>query len=292
MLSPATSPATIGRARELEALRSAQVASLLGTPRGVMVAGEAGIGKTRLLADFVEGLPAGVIVARGQCVAMGSITTPFAPLRGLLRDLAASIGALALIEAAGPTGRLLPAVLPELADGPAGEISQEQLHDVVSALLEGVSASAPVVAIVEDVHWADVPTLDLLRSLLHTLRRGQVLVVLSYRTDDVGRGHPLRPFLTEIDRARGVGRVDLARLTGEEATEQVRLIRGDLPEPAELAALVERSDGIPFFVEELLALETGPDDPLPETCASSCSPATRGSRPRRRLCCGSSPREA
>lgn len=265
MLSPATSPATIGRARELEALRVAQAASLLGTPRGVMVAGEAGIGKTRLLADFVERLPDEVIVARGQCVAMGSITTPFAPLRGLLRDFIARIGAPALIEAAGPTGRLLPAVLPELADGPAGEISQEQLHDVVSALLEGVSASAPVVAIVEDVHWADVPTLDLLRSLLHTLRRGQVLVVLSYRTDDVGRGHPLRPFLTEIDRARGVGRVDLVRLTGEEATEQVRLIRGDLPEPAELAALVERSDGIPFFVEELLALETGPDDPLPET---------------------------
>ena len=67
-------------------------------------------------------------------------------------------------------------MLPELAEGPAGEISQEQLHDAVSLLLEELSAAAPLVVIVEDVHWADVPSLDLLRSLLHTLRRGRVLV--------------------------------------------------------------------------------------------------------------------
>lgn len=265
MLSPATSAATIGRARELEALRAAQAASRSGTPGGVVVAGEAGIGKSRLLADFVAGLPSDVVVARGQCVAMGSITTPFAPLRGLLRDLVDRLGASTLMAAAGPTGRLLPAVLPELSAEPAGEISQEQLHDVVSVLLESVSSVTPVVAIVEDVHWADVATLDLLRSLLQTLRRGQLLMVLSYRTDDVGRGHPLRPFLTELDRARGVGRVELARLTGDEAVEQVRQIRGDLPEPDDLSALIERSDGIPFFVEELLALDAAPDEPLPET---------------------------
>jgi DNA-binding NarL/FixJ family response regulator/tetratricopeptide (TPR) repeat protein len=264
MLSPATSPATIGRARELAALRAAHEATLGGRPAGVVIAGEAGIGKTRLLQDFVAGLDA-VAVARGQCVAMGSLATPFAPLRGLLRDLVARFGASAVLEAAGPAGKLLPAVLPELAEGDAGEISQEQLHDAVSLLLERLSADVPLVAIVEDVHWADVPTLDLLRSLLRTLRQGRVLMVLSYRTDDVGRGHPLQPVLVELDRAREVRRIDVRRLTADEVIEQVRWIRGDLPEPEAVAALIERSDGIPFFIEELLALETEPGDPLPTT---------------------------
>ena len=265
MLSPATSPSTVGRARELAALRHAHVAIQGSIPHGVVIAGEAGIGKTRLLDDFTRTLPDDVIVARGQCVAMGSIASHFAPLRGVLRDLVAHFGASALLTAAGPAGRLLPAVLPELAEGPAGEISQEQLHDAVSLLLEELSAAAPLVVIVEDVHWADVPSLDLLRSLLHTLRRGRVLVVLSYRTDDVGRGHPLQPFLVELDRARSVAKVELTRLSSDETLEQVRLIRGAPQDPTAVAALVERSDGIPFFVEELLALDTAPDDPLPST---------------------------
>ncbi|WP_177220274.1 helix-turn-helix transcriptional regulator [Agrococcus baldri] len=255
----------VGRARELAALRQSRAAVEAGTPHGVVIAGEAGIGKTRLLDDFTRTLPDDVVVARGQCVAMGSIASPFAPLRGVLRDLVAHFGADALLTAAGPAGRLLPAVLPELAEGPAGEISQEQLHDAVSLLLEGLSASSPLVVIVEDVHWADVPSLDLLRSLLHTLRRGRVLVVLSYRTDDVGRGHPLQPFLVELDRARSVAKVELTRLSSDETLEQVRLIRGTVPEAGAVAALIDRSDGIPFFVEELLALETGPEDPLPST---------------------------
>jgi DNA-binding NarL/FixJ family response regulator len=264
MLSPATSPATIGRARELTALREAHAATLDGTPSGVVIAGEAGIGKTRLLQDFLAGLD-GVVVARGQCVAMGSLATPFAPLRGLLRDLVARFGASVVLEAAGPGGRLLPAVLPELAEGEASEISQEQLHDAVSLLLERLSAEAPLVAVVEDVHWADVPTLDLLRSLLRTLRSGRVLMVLSYRTDDVGRGHPLQPVLVELDRAREVRRIDVRRLSAEQVIEQVQRIRGELPEPEAVAALIERSDGIPFFIEELLALETEPGDQLPST---------------------------
>nr|NLD39806.1 AAA family ATPase [Actinomycetales bacterium] len=265
MLQPATSPAMVGRAPELEALRRTADASLGGTPRGVVVAGEAGIGKTRLLSSFLSELDPAVIVARGQCVAMGSLAQPFAPLRGLLRDLVSLVGAEALLAAAGPPGRLLPVLLPELAEGDPGEISEEQLHDAVGLLLQNLSQSSPIVAVVEDIHWADVPTLDLLRNLLHTLRRGRVALIVSYRTDDVGRHHPLRPFLLELDRAREVTRIDLARLTAEETAEQVRQILGSRPVHSELEPLVERSDGIPFFVEELLALpgSTGSPGGLP-----------------------------
>ncbi|MEV7528472.1 ATP-binding protein [Agrococcus sediminis] len=264
MLSPATSATAVGRGRELAALRQAMAASLDGTPHGVVIAGEAGIGKSRLLDDFAAGLD-DVAVARGQCVALGSLPAPFAPLRGVLRDLVATFGADALLAADGPIGRLLPAVLPELADGGAPEISQEQLHDAVSLLLEHLSATAPLAVVVEDVHWADLPTLDLLRNLLHTLRRGRVLVVLSYRTDDVDRDGPLPAFLVEVDRARRVARIELSRLAPAEIAEQARLIRGDDLDPEALAALVERSDGIPFYVEELLGLGPGRGPPMPAT---------------------------
>ncbi len=276
MPTPATSPRMVGRGRELLDLQEAHEASLTGVPRGAVVAGEAGIGKTRLLEEFVSAFDPEVVVARGQCVAMGTLGTPFGPVRGVLRDLVRRLGADAVRQAAGPAGHLLGALLPELlatgdqsdgAPGPEGpvEVAQEQLHDLVSHLLTSLSRDAPVVVLIEDLHWADVPTLDLLRSLLVTLREGRLTVVLSYRTDDVGRGHPLRPVVTELGRSRGVVRVDLRRLTPEEAAEQARLIRGVAPDPEELELLVERSEGVPFFVEELLGLDPLDGGPLPET---------------------------
>lgn len=271
MPTPATSPRMVGRGRELLDLQEAHQASLSGLPRGAVVAGEAGIGKTRLLDEFLASLDPDVVVARGQCVAMGTLGTPFGPVRGVLRDLVRRLGVEEVRRGAGPGGHLLGALLPELvaagdqAEGTPVEVGQEQLHDLVSQLLTTLSEAAPVVVLIEDVHWADVPTLDLVRSLLVTLREGRVTVVLSYRTDDVGRGHPLRPVVAELGRSRGVVRVDLARLTAEEAAEQARLIRGTAPDPDELELLVERSEGVPFFVEELLGLDPLDGGPLPET---------------------------
>jgi DNA-binding NarL/FixJ family response regulator len=267
MATPATSPVMVGRHRDLADLREAHLTTLSGAPRVVVVAGEAGIGKTRLLGEFVEGLDPEVVVARGQCVAMGSLGTPFAPVRGVLRDLVAAFGVATVLEAAGPAGHLLAALLPELAtEGtPAGEVAQEQLHDIVGQLLVALSDEAPLVVLVEDAHWADVATVDLLRALVAGLRRGRVTALLSYRTEDVGRSHPMRPFLVELDRDRQVLRLELARLSTTEAAELAQLIRGERPDPRDLALLVERSEGVPFFVEELLGLESLEGGALPET---------------------------
>jgi DNA-binding NarL/FixJ family response regulator len=257
----------VGRDRDLADLREAHLTTLSGAPRVVVVAGEAGIGKTRLLGEFLEGLDPEVVVARGQCVAMGSLGTPFAPVRGVIRDLVSRFGAETVLTAAGPAGRLLSALLPELATegAPAEEVAQEQLHDIVGQLLLALSDRAPLVVLVEDAHWADVATVDLLRALVAGLRRGRVTAVLSYRSEDVGRSHPMRPFLLELDRDRQVLRLELTRLSTAEAAELAQLIRGELPDPRDLALLVERSEGVPFFVEELLGLESLEGGALPET---------------------------
>src|SRR5699024_3222424 len=141
------------------------------------------------------------------------------------------LGAEAVREAAGPAGHVLAGLVPELGrPGDAGgEVAQEQVQDVLGQLLATLGETSPVVVLVEDLHWADPATLDLLRSLLVTLRHGQVTVVVSYRSDDVGRGHPLRPVLAELGRSRVVTRVELGRLSAEEVAEQARLILGERP---------------------------------------------------------------
>ncbi|GAA1179229.1 LuxR family transcriptional regulator [Ornithinimicrobium humiphilum] len=267
MRTPATSPVMVGRDRDLAALHEAHLATTSGAPRGVVVAGEVGIGKTRLLDEFVEGLGDDVVVARGQCVAIGTLGSPLAPVRAVLRDLVGRFGAGSVVEAAGPAGHLLSALVPELAgEGASGEeVAQEQLHDIVGQLVAQLSRRAPLVLLVEDVHWADVATLGLVRSLLATLRDSRALVVLSYRTDDVGRGHPLRPVLLELERDRAVTRLELRRLDTEAAAELALLIRGERLDPAALDLLLERSEGVPFFVEELVGLQGVGVGSLPET---------------------------
>jgi predicted ATPase/DNA-binding CsgD family transcriptional regulator len=253
----ATSPVMVGRELELEALREAQRRSAAGIPRGALVIGEAGIGKSRLLAEFVAGLGDGVVVAQGQCVQMHETPSPLQPIRVLLRELLQHFGAESLLESAGRARPHLQAVLPELTEGPPQPISQTQLHDAVSQLLQRLSERAELTLVVEDVHWADLATLDLLRSLLRTLRHGRVLIALSYRSEEVERQDPVSPLLVDLQRARDVSIVELRRLAPAETAEQVRHIRGDRADDEALAPLVSRSDGVPFFVEELLGLEEG-----------------------------------
>ncbi len=254
MLSPAISPVMVGRSRELEALREAHLASMSGVPRGAVVMGEAGIGKSRLVRDFVATLDDEVVVAWGQCVAA---TVPLAlqPIRSLLRELVARFDPDRLRAAMSTSARLLPAALTGLADDAPDAITQEQLQEAVPALLQGISTIAPLVLVVEDVHWADAASLDLLRSMLRSLRRGRLFVVVTRRSDEVGHDHPSHPFILDLERARDVTRILLQRLTLEQAAAQARAIRGSVLEPEAAARLFARSEGVPFYVEELLAAE-------------------------------------
>ncbi|MET4637962.1 AAA family ATPase [Mycetocola sp. 2940] len=277
MRSPAASPSMIGRESELAHLRAALDDTRKGRPRGVVVSGEAGIGKTRLLEEFLAQASAEAIVLTGQCVDLGAVGAPYAPIKGVLRGLIDQIGPDAVLEAGGPGRSALTALLPELGvhqggDSRSGdgqvdrtEVGPNRLHETVAVVLETVSQRSPVVIVIEDLHWADDATLNLLRFLLRALNRGRILVVLSFRSEDVPRGHPLRSLISELERSRSVSRVDIQRLGREDVRRQVHEILGTLPDDEAFDSVFNRSEGIPFFVEELVGYDETCEGDLPLT---------------------------
>ena len=257
----------IGRSEELGQLLAALARADAATPTAVMVSGEAGIGKTRLLAELVAAAPVGVRVLRGGCVPLTDGLLPYAPIVELLQTLSDDIGREAVLDLAGPDRGILLAFLPS-GDAPAdtatpGGHDQHRLFAALNRLLRRLATTETVLTVLEDLHWADPSTLALLAYLVHGLRQGggRLLLVGSYRSDELPGGHPLRSLLAELDRG-GVGRIELGRLGPAETAAQ---IAGVLNAPTDLALaerMHARCDGNPFLVEEVLA--AGPDtDPLP-----------------------------
>ncbi|HEY9308845.1 MAG TPA: AAA family ATPase [Microbacterium sp.] len=270
-----SSPRMVGRHTELAALLEAFDAGVGGTPRTVVVRGEAGVGKTRLVQEFLALVTAdplgartapgeGPVVAFGQCVDLGPIGAPFGPIRRVLRDLHAAVGTDALRDAAGSAAAIasLAALVPGIADEPAEpDEPAAEFAEAIEVLLEQLSRRRHVVVVLEDLQWADAATMALLKTLASTLRGRRLTIVATYRSDDIDRFHPLRPVLAELDRTRSVVRVEVAPLTPDEVAEQVAQLAGGL-DPRLVEALAERSGGIPFLVEELVDLG---DRALPDT---------------------------
>ncbi|MEP7764433.1 AAA family ATPase [Sanguibacter sp. 25GB23B1] len=254
MTASATSPALIGREANLAALRSLLDETLAGSPRAVVVSGEAGIGKTRLIREFADS--AGVLVLTGQCVDLGPVGAPYAPLAGILRGLVAAVGTDTVRRAAGPGRSALGVLLPEIGvEDPGADRDLNHVHEAISTLLENIAAGTPLLVVVEDLQWADDSTLTVLRFLLRALTTGHLMVLLSFRSDDVPRGHPLRGFLTGLERDRRLVRHEVRRLTLDEVQQQACAILGSPASARVVEHVYERSEGVPFFVEELLGLE-------------------------------------
>lgn len=269
MSQVASSAKMVGRDAELATLLGAFDQARDGHPATVVVRGEAGIGKTRLLHEFLEradrrarpgDLP--VIVGRGQCVDLGPVGAPFAPMRRVLRDVWSAVGqeSFAMAARSPVIMATLGTLVPE-ADVPDGVVpgGPDVVAEAIETLIESLSVEHHLVLVLEDLHWADPSTLALLKTLATTLRGEHVMLLVTYRSDDVDRFHPLRPVIAELERNRGVVRVDLARLTPRQVEEQASGITGGAASAVDLA---ERSGGIPFLVEELLGLQEGE---LPET---------------------------
>ncbi|GAA4899419.1 AAA family ATPase [Streptomyces coeruleoprunus] len=250
------SPVFVGRADELTALTDALSRATAGEPQALLVAGEAGVGKTRLLEEFLrEARARGTTVAVGGCVEIGADGLPFAPFSAALRALRRALPDAFATAAEGHEGELA-RLLPELGDTagsePNGEDSTARLFELAVRLLERVAADHTVVLALEDLHWADTSTRHLLAYLLRTLSRGRLAVVATYRSDDIHRRHPLRPLLAELERLRTVRRIDLPRFTRTEVHRQLTGILAAEPEPALVDQIFLRSDGNAFFVEELV----------------------------------------
>jgi DNA-binding CsgD family transcriptional regulator/tetratricopeptide (TPR) repeat protein len=256
-----SSPLLVGRTKELAQLGAALDRARSGSPAVVLVAGEAGVGKTRLVAEFTTRAGAGgASVLSGGCVALVEGELAYAPLvealRGLLQRLEPAAVTRLLAGDRGELARLLPelgqADHQPAGQGLAGEAGRLRLFGVLHRLLARLGGDAPVVLVVEDLHWADRSTLEFLAYLSRNLREERLLPVGTWRSDELPRAHPVRRWLAEQHRNSRVEALELARLSRGELAEQLAGILG-APPLGLVEAVYARSGGNPFFAEELVA---------------------------------------
>ena len=253
-------PVMVGRADQLAVVREAFGAADRGGYRTVLIGGEAGVGKSRFIAEFTAEFTAGAGLGRvltGGCLQLGSDGLPFAPFVAVLRELVRELGAeavTAMIPARG--GPELARLLPELGEPDGGRESvRSRLFEEWLTLLGRLAEAGPgpVVLVIEDAHWADESTRSLLAFLIGQQRAlPGVLIAATFRSDELHRTHPLRPVLAELARIEWVQRLDLPRLTRAETAELAACLAGYEPGPELVARLFERSEGNPLFTEELL----------------------------------------
>jgi DNA-binding CsgD family transcriptional regulator len=214
----------------------------------VLLGGDAGIGKTRLLRELgIRARGAGHRVMAGHCLDLGDSARPYQPFGEAFSDLA-DAERDQLAERFPALKPLLP--WPSPAPGPG--VERAELFASVVAALDSLSDEQPVLLVIEDAHWADASTRHLIRYVLAQGFHGSVHVVVSYRSDDLHRRHPLREALTEWVRLPHVRRIELEPLADAQVVDLVRArAEGDLP-PDEVRAVVQRAGGNAFYVEELL----------------------------------------
>ncbi len=234
------SPVIIGRDHELATLEDQLLEAIAGRGRALLVSGEAGLGKSALIRQFIEKARAhGVRVLTGECTEIEA-RRPFGPF----------------IDAFLSGDLVLP---PELSQGgpgalPAVEVERYKVHVAFAERLSEAARGQPIVLIIEDLHWADEATNELIPYLARKLRDDRVLLVATYRSDELHRLHPINHVLAELSRSRLADDVRLKKLTLEETGDVIRAALG-LAQPATAEfrlALFERTEGNPFFVEEIL----------------------------------------
>src|SRR5215469_6946224 len=298
-----TSPVLVGRVAEMAALEGAFETVRRGGPTAVLIGGEAGVGKTRLISEFAASARlAGARVLIGGCLELGADGLPFGPFTAMLRDLVRETGANEIIgmlpgssRAIRELARLLPELAGEQAEGSltsagsatavgdgaaaagllaAGE-ARARLFEEFLTLLERLAERQPLVLVVEDAHWADRSSRDLIAFLIGYQRSlHNVLIVVTYRSDELHRTHPLRPLLAELARIDWVERTELPRLTRGQAEELATAVLGRAAERALTDTLYRRAEGNPLFTEELLACPTGCDE-IPGSLADLLQQAVR-----------------
>jgi DNA-binding CsgD family transcriptional regulator len=261
----------VGRDEQLAALNSALDSAREGRPVTVLIGGEAGIGKSRLVNEFAAtARGSGALVLRGGCLDLGADGLPFAPFSAMLRELVRELGAdhvagLLPAHAARDLARLLPEFgAAEREADPV--VARARLFEQVLTLIERLAEDTVVTLIIEDAHWADRSTRDLLAFLVSSQQvLGTVLIIVSYRSDELHRTHPLRPLLAELDRLSWVERSELPRLSRIASDELVAQITGGEPAGWLADEVYRRTEGNPLFVEELLCSDGGLSSELPES---------------------------
>ncbi|WP_414638408.1 helix-turn-helix transcriptional regulator [Actinophytocola sp.] len=275
----------VARDREMSRLRAAFDQAAAGTPAAVLISGDAGVGKTRLTEELAALARAkDALALTGRCLDAGETGLPYLPFVEAMSEVPDRERA---VRAHPALARLLPdAVLPsgeQAGGGPPGvaavvagvgarttgraeqDVGQLQLFDAVYALLTDLAAESPVVLVLEDLHWADASTRRLLAFLVSRLREQRLLIVATYRSDDLHRRHPLRPLLAELVRLPATERLELTPFDEADSRRFVTALAEELlPEDA-MRTVAGRSEGNAFFAEELLAAYTEDGESMPAT---------------------------
>ncbi|MEV2276494.1 AAA family ATPase [Nocardiopsis sp. NPDC049922] len=246
-----TSATFVGRETQLRLLQEHARRTHQEAPGAVLIGGDAGVGKSRLVSEFVATRPEGTVFV-GGCLQLGVDGLAYAPFTAVLRQFLRERGRAVFEEAApGGVGEFA-RLLPELGEVPAERRENRGiLFEQILRLLTRAAQDGGVTVVLEDLHWSDSATRDLLVFLVRNLDQPGVQFVVTYRGDDLHRTHPLRRLLPELERIPGVHRLQLEPLSRYEVGLQAAAIRGAELAPDELDALYRRTDGFPLFVESL-----------------------------------------
>ena len=250
---PRTVAPLVGRTAELSTLVGVLDAAVDGQSSVAVVGGDAGVGKTRLLTELLDTANLrGMTVLIGHCVDLGDTPPPYLPFSEAFARLAAEDpGAVEELAAAHPP---IVGLLPGRgARGADDRLDRGELFEAVLATLAELAEHRPVLLLVEDVHWADQATRDLLGFLFTRVGSERLAIVASFRSDDLHRRHPLRQTLAQWARLPAVTRVQLDPLPADEVRTLVSALHPAPLADAEMESIVTRADGNAFFAEELVA---------------------------------------
>ena len=252
-----------GRAEAYDSILSAWKETVEGARRAVLVSGEPGIGKTRLVSELVRyAHEHGTTILWGRCDE--ELSVPFEPFAEALRHYASCVPADRVKAELGTLGGELTRILPDLSARVPGlaaplqadpETERHRLFEAVSDLLSEMSRVDPVILVLDDIHWADKPSLLMLRHILRSGAPMRLFVLATYRDTDLDRSHPLSDVLAELRRQAGVDRLDLGGLGPAEVTSFMEAAAGHELEEDGLAlaqAVYTETEGNPFFVSEVL----------------------------------------
>jgi DNA-binding CsgD family transcriptional regulator len=263
----ATCPVLVGRQGEIARLVEALDVAAEGGSAVALVAGEAGVGKTRLVQEFASRADGrGFHVCIGRCVDLGEEIWPLAPLREVVAALVDELDGDTLDLVLGGARGVLAHLVPELGGERAGEppVSSDRLCELVVGMFKRLAQRDPLLVVVEDLHWADATTRTLFSALAQVGRLGPLLLVGTFRSDELHRRHPLRPLLAEIERGR-CERIEVRPFDRAATAKFINAIDGVAADRSYVSDVHRRSGGNPFFVEELVAARVSGVAGLPDS---------------------------
>jgi predicted ATPase len=272
-----SSPTFVGRARELRVLDAGLQRARLGDPHTILVGGEAGVGKSRLIEEFHDGAEReGAWTLLGRCIPTRD-GLAFAPVVEVLRRLSRAVEPAMFDHLIGGARHELARLVPELdrAYQPTPPVDMDldwtrgRLFELILGFVGRLADESCVVLTIEDLQWSDRSTQDLLSFLVRELNDEAVLLVGTYRTDELRAGDPVESLLSSLLETGRAQRVGLGRFDRVETAEQIAAITGTSPSASLIDMIHERSEGNAFFTEELLAAATDEHLELPRTVSDT-----------------------